>query len=163
MSWGQPEAQSRGLRAALVGPTWWERVTHGDAVALGALGAPAGPGCAGTSRGQEPTFCGFQGSLCLSHWAVRMPSSGGHRAGCLPASSGSPGTQAQPPGHGLHGTAFGHSVILHLAGSQPNKKLHINILFCIWNSFYFCRKEKFGKSPLPVGVSPAESVRGRCF
>lgn len=35
MSWGQPEAQGGGLRAALVGPMWWERVTHGDATGTG--------------------------------------------------------------------------------------------------------------------------------
>ena len=117
-----------------------------------ALGTPDGSAHAGTSQGQELTFYGFQGSLCLSRWAVRMPSSGGHRPGCLPASSGSPGTDApQPLGHSLHGTAFGHSAILHLAGSQPNKKLCMNILFCIWNSFYFCRKEKFGKSKSITG------------
>lgn len=33
----------------------------------------------------------------FEHWAVRMPRSGGHRPGCLPASSGSPGTDTHSP------------------------------------------------------------------
>ena len=93
-----------------------------------------------------------------------MPSPGGHRPGCLPASPGSPGTDAHSPRGTVSTVLPSGSVILHLAGSQPNKKLCMNILFCTWHSFYFCRKEKFEKSKsITSGCQSCGVSEGCCF
>lgn len=50
--------------------------------------------------------------------------------------------------------------LLHLAGLQPNKKLHMNISFCTLNSFYYCRKESSKKGESILGRHQSSASAG---
>lgn len=106
------------------------------------------------------------GLLRLSHWVSGTPRAAGGNRGrwpcwtCWPPLARVPSLQA----------AFSHARCLRVR-SHPsscwfmtNKRLCINILFCMLNSFYFCRKEKIEKSKFIIRESQfCMSVGGRCF
>lgn len=106
------------------------------------------------------------GLLRLSHWVSGTPRAAGGNRGrwpcwtCWPPLARVPSLQA----------AFSHARCLRVR-SHPsscwfmtNKRLCINILFYMLNSFYFCRKEKIEKSKFVIRESQfCMSVGGRCF
>lgn len=95
------------------------------------------------------------GLLRLSHWVSGTPRAAGGNRGrwpcwtCWPPLARVPSLQA----------AFSHARCLRVR-SHPsscwfmtNKRLCINILFYMLNSFYFCRKEKIEKSKFVIRES----------